>query len=408
MPLSARHRYWVMAWAMLSPICHAAGREVLGPPVSEPAQTPTNKHSIRVRGNTFIDADGRRLQLRGVNYSGFESTAIQGWSAQDPSGSQAGHPGGPKWAALKAWKANTVRFALNEASWLGYRCTDTSGVVHNPDPGGNYRASVKTQVDQAAANGLYVILDLHWSAPGTACPMLQAQMANAAHSIAFWTSVAGTFKRYPSVMFELFNEPFFNFGFSGDAWICMMKGSGCRFTGYPATSGSGEWRDIKQNWAAASYQSMLDAVRNTGATNIVLVGGMQYSQDLSGWLAHRPVDPIQQMAAAWHAYPSAGAEWGSAAYAQPNFAPQIFDDVLGILAAGIPVIVTETGDRNLAGTPAAPLVATITAWADQHDVSVLGWGWNVWGEPDNVLIKDADGTPTDGYGKVFHDWMRTR
>jgi hypothetical protein len=38
-------------------------------------------------------------------------------------------------------------------------------------------------------------------------------------------------------------------------------------------------------------------------------------------------------------------------------------------------------------------------------MSLLGWGWGVWGTEDNVLIKDVNGTPTDGYGKVFHDWM---
>ena len=24
---------------------------------------------------------------------------------------------------------------------------------------------------------------------------------------------------------------------------------------------------------------------------------------------------------------------------------------------------------------------------------------------DNVLIKDVNGTPSDGYGRVFYDWM---
>ena len=76
-----------------------------------------------------------------------------------------------------------------------------------------------------------------------------------------------------------------------------------------------------------------------------------------------------------------------------------------IQAAGFPVIATETGDRNTAATQGAPLVTTVTRWADQHDVSVLGWAWNVWGESDHVLIKDAKGTPTDGYGRVFHDWL---
>lgn len=379
-------------------------------PVNEPVPRPkavAAALSVRVQGRHFIDAAGHPLRLRGVSYSGFESVAIQGWNPKDPSGAQAGQPGGPKWSAIRSWNANTVRLPLNEASWLGHDCVDTAGVTRKPDPGGNYRKAVQDQVAAATAAGLYVILDLHWSAPGDACPMLQTQMANRDHSLAFWTSVATQFKNNPAVLFELFNEPFLNFDFTGDPWAYMMRGSGGAFSGYPATSGSGNWQDVKQAWAIASYQAMVNAVRATGARNVVLVGALQYCQDLSGWLEHRPTDPLSQMAAVWHPYPTFGKTWGTSAYAKPNYSPGIFTDVKQILAAGIPVIATETGDRNVPGTIGAPLVAAITGWADQQEISVIGFTWNVWTEPDNVLIKDVDGTPTDGYGQVFRNWLKT-
>lgn len=365
----------------------------------------TGALAVRVLGGQFVDGGNNKIQLRGVNYSGYEFGPIQGWTGNDPSGAQAGQAGGPNINALKTWKVNTLRIPLNEASWLGYSCTDAGGTVHNPDPAGNYKSSVANVVSQATAAGIYVILDLHWAAPGTMCPMLQGQMANADHSLAFWTSVANLYKNNPAVMFELFNEPFFNFDFSGDAWAYMMKGTGGSFSGYPATGSNGAWKDVKSPWAVASYQQMLDTVRATGATNVVLIGGMQYAQEFSGWLTHKPVDALNQFAAVWHPYPTYGKTWGTYEYSQPNYAPDVFNQVTAIQNAGIPVIATETGDQNSAGTVGAPLVTNITKFADQTGMSLLGWGWDVWGGADNVLIKDVNGTPTDGYGKVFHDWM---
>ena len=362
--------------------------------------------SMRVQGNKFIDASGQIIQPRGVNYSGFEFAAIQGWSPTDPSGGQAGQFGGPNWDALKSWHANIVRFPLNEASWLGYTCTDTDGVARNPDPGGNYRSAVATQVAQANAAGLYVILVLHWAAPGNACPMLQTQMANADNSLDFWISIANQFKNNPSVMFSLYNEPFFNFDFSGgDPWDQMMFGTEGTLTGYPATSNSGNWQNLQQPWTVASYQALINAVRSTGATNVVLVGTLEYSQDFSFWLAHKPTDPMNQMAAVWHAYPTYGAPFGSFEHSQPNFAPDVFADAQQILDANIPVIITESGDQNSPGTVGAPHSSTMTQFADQTGVGIVFWTWDVWGDANNVLIKDVSGTPTDGYGVFVKSWM---
>ena len=377
--------------------------------------------AVHVLGNEFTDASGNVIQLRGVNLSGMEFTAIGGWDVPDPTGDQMGQPFGPNWPAITAWKANVVRIPLNEASWLGLTCVDINGKTRNADPGANYRQTLANLVQSANNAGLYVILDLHWAAPGTLCPMGQGQMMDADHSFAFWTSIAMAYQNNPSVMFELFNEPYLTSDFQGNPWTYMMFGTGGGpFTGIPeAGAGDPLWyEDYQTVWNIASFQDVIMAIRATGATNVILVGALAYSGDLSGWLANKPSDPLNQMGAAWHPYPAYGTKWGTAAYAQPNYAPQVFTEVQNILSAGIPVMVTETGDQNSSGTgigagcalPAnyaqcAPLVTTMIQFADQNGISMLGWTWDTWDSTSYVLIKDGNGTPTDGYGQVFQSWL---
>src|SRR5260370_35326824 len=49
-------------------------------------------------------------------------------------------------------------------------------------------------------------------------------------------------------------------------------------------------------------QSLVNAVRSTGATNVIMLGGEEYSNDLRQWLSHEPADPDHDLAAAWHSY----------------------------------------------------------------------------------------------------------
>lgn len=439
--------------------------------------------AVSVRGNRLIDASGNVLQLRGVSFSGFEYVAISGFNPGDPSGGQAGQPNGPKWSAVKSWNANTVRLTLNESSWLGLTCVDTDGVSRRADPGGNYRSAVATQVQEANAAGLYVILELHWAAPGNACPMVQTQMANMDHSLDFWTSVATAFKGNSAVMFSLYNEPFF-FGLTSpaDPWVALMTGGTLAY--FPATSGTFNYRNVNTPWKSAGMQSMLDAVRATGASNVVLIGGLDFANSMSNWLANMPRDPLNQMVATWHPYPpiqqpkSAAASSGGTGYAigdtitlaKPNtvYEPAILRvsavgaggavsavtvsggqylqtalpaapvsqgissgsgtgatftlgawgnlsstwsmpinwPVVQALSAKLPVVISETGEHNATGTSGAPFLQQLLPFAGANNWSVIGCCWNVFTNQDNVLIKDVDGTPTDGYGRVFYDWMR--
>ena len=347
--------------------------------------------------------------LRGVNISGLEDYAIQGWAwngnhtAYEPWGGDR-----PKWSAILGWKTNVVRIPLNEASWLGLTTYDHDGKPRQADPGRNYRSAVAAAVREATSAGLYVILDLHWNGPnvvvpGKSTPVPQTPfeggggqnpMADLDHSLGFWATVANSFKNNPAVMFELFNEPYFWWLEAGkEEWSVWRDGG--TLTQY--VTGTNPYQ-ITYSWQTAGMQQMINAVRSTGATNVVIVGGVNWCGEMSGWLAHRPVDPLNQMAAAWHAYPNpkdpARPAHGTVQYAYVQE-----------IAAAVPVIISETGDHNTPGTVGSPFVSEVLPWADQHEISYLGWTWDAWQNPDNVLIKDANGTPSDGFGKYYRDHL---
>jgi aryl-phospho-beta-D-glucosidase BglC (GH1 family) len=390
---------------------------VTTPPVITPTPPPAGTLAVSVKGSKFVDGNGAVIQLRGVNVSGLEATAVHQW-AKNADGTynywgDSGLGSAPNYAAIKTWKANAVRFPLNAASWLGLMTYNAAGKAIAADPAKvrGYQASVQAAVTAANAAGLYVILDLHWSAPYFTVtgqtgkvpftPDGQGSFANTDTDLQFWKEVATAYKGNPAVMFELFNEPYLDsFGPTVPADVGQAQRNGGAVGRFLNTAGS-----MTQTWAIAGFQQMTDTIRATGATNVILVSDRNYAKDLRAWLANRITDPLGQVAAVWHGYPAYGAAYGTAAYALPDLGQAAYTALEGILAAGVPVIVTEFGGHNVAGTVGDQFVSNVTAWLDKTGASGIAWSWDVWGNPDFVLVKDAAGTPTDGAGKVIHDWM---
>ena len=60
--------------------------------------------------------------------------------------------------AMKTWNIHAVRIPLNEECWLG-----TSDVPSTGTSGAAYQQAVEDYVNLLVANGINVILDLHWT-----------------------------------------------------------------------------------------------------------------------------------------------------------------------------------------------------------------------------------------------------
>lgn len=328
---------------------------------------PAGGFAIRVDGNHFVDGSGAPVQLRGYNVSGLEYAAIQG--SADPWGGQFDTKN--LWTTIKGRSANAVRIPLNAASWLGYACTgDKSGALvpnRNPDPGGNYKATVAAAVSGAIAAGLYVILDMHIAGPAPYCPQQQTFLPDADHAVEFWKSVAFAFKGNDAVLFELFNEPI-----SGPAnadavadWKVLRDGAGT-MNAFSLLSAGGS--DMRASWKTVGMQALVDAIRGTGADNVILAAGLMWARSFTSWLAYRPMDPLNQLGAVWHVYAFNGVD---TTYNEPA----IFDQAQAILDAGIPIAMTEMADSG------GKMVQRLTDWADAHSVSYFAWAWNSWANP---------------------------
>ncbi|MEU2778327.1 cellulase family glycosylhydrolase [Streptomyces sp. NPDC007162] len=349
---------------------------------AEPPPTPTptgppatgSAPALHVSGTRLVDAGGTAHRLLGVNRSGGEFMCVQGYGIWD---------GPVDDAAIKAiadWKANAVRIPLNEECWLGL-----SGI--KPEyAGANYINAVKELVARVESYGMTPILDLHWSygqytGNSAGCSDVHATcqkpMPDAQYSPSFWSSVAGTFKDDPAAVFDLFNEPYPDRATSTttQAWECWRDGGTCPGIGYEV----------------AGMQDLVNSVRSAGARNVIMIGGLAYSNDLSQWLTYKPTDPAGNLVAAYHVY---------------NFntcsTESCWNSTLAPVAAKVPLVAGEIGEN----TCSHAFVDQVMKWFDDRGLSYLGWTWNTWDcSSGPSLISDYNGTPT-AYGAGLHDHLK--
>jgi hypothetical protein len=324
--------------------------------------SPAAGAGIEVTGNHLTTLGGTTVRLLGVNRSSGEYNCI----SQTKTTVWSGPTNAASIAAMTSWHVNAVRLPLNEDCWLGI-----NGV--NPRLGGaQYRLRVKRYVDALNAAGLYVILDLHWAAPGRILANEQWPMADASHAPAFWRSVGLTFASDRAVLFDLFNEP------SISSWACWENGCSTQFKDIAG-------RNV--TYQTAGMQQLVDAVRSSGARNPLMLGGLAYAGDESQWAQYEPQDPDHQLVVSFHTYNNTVCN--NAACWNQEIAP---------LAATTPVVTGEFGENDCSDSYSLGYMD----WADAHGISYLGWAWDAtdsgWScSAGPALIVNYAGTPT-AYG----------
>jgi endoglucanase len=341
---------------------------------------------VRIVDGQLVTRAGRPVRLLGVDVTGTESACIAGRQVTGATFDDA------EADAIRRWHVDAVRVPLNEDCWLGL-----NGVTAQLSAGA-YRALIERWVGALHRAGIVTILDLHWSAPGGYVADGEWPMADADHSIAFWSQVAATFAASPGVVFDLYNEPTLGDPSpSSDSWLCWLHG--CDTTATRPVQGV----TTSVRYRAAGMQQLVDAVRSAGARQPILVAGLNYANDpCTRWaggivgsrctvLASLPTDPDHQLGLSFHAY-----SWTSC---RTSSCWSSIDRLT--TAARIPLVTTEFGEDDCRDD----FTRAYMRWADAARVSYLAWTWAVnlhrvcvpgfAGQgADLSLLQSWDGTPS--------------
>ncbi len=333
--------------------------------MSFPQKAAAATLSVKVVANQLVNGQGQAVHLIGVDVVANAPCRIV-----PPSTSQAA-------AAIASWHANAVRITLNEDCWLNINNISTAA-------GTSYQQAISNFVNILHGYGLYAILDLHNASAGTQQSTINNIMADADHGPTFWQSVAMTFKNDPAVIFDLVNEPHITSSDTANPWQC--------------------WRDgclIDGSWQAAGMQSLLTAVRSTGATNVIMLGGLRFANDLSGWMQYKPTDPLNQLSASFHMY-------GQSDTKNEGCDTNCWNSTIAQIAQQFPVITGEIGDKDCPITTSTPnpYITQYMTWADQHNISYLAWWWQAQSpytcRDPLSLITDWSGK-TSSYGQIIQN-----
>lgn len=364
---SQKTRRCVVAGAAMTVLITAAcatsrRAEATATPSTHAIATQTTTASpLSVHGNQLVTTGGN-VRLIGVNKSGTEYMCLgKDYGFFDGPSSQASV------TAMKTWNINAVRLPINENCWLG-----DHGV---PNTAAAYRSAITSFVKLLRHNGLFVILDNHVATDGTSAADHILPMPDD-EATAMWASVATTFSRVPGLLFDLYNEP------HDTTWSCWRNGCTIPVGG-----------DVTTPYHSPGMQALVTAIRHTGSTAPILLGGLDWSNDTSQWAAFAPSDPLHQLVVDEHTYgANNGQDLASClAACRAN---------LVALHATYPVVSSEIGNTDCKHA----YVDDYMAWADAHDIGYLAWTWDAtlpgsWTCAGPALIKNYNANPTPtGYG----------
>jgi endoglucanase len=324
-------------------------RRQAAPPLEE-ADTPV------VRGNAIETLDGRPLLLRGLNIPSLE------WNVRGERVLESAQ------VAVDDWRANLIRLAVSPLFWFG-RGGEQNDWNAQDDGGEAYRALVDDVVAYANRRGCYVLLDLH------------VYRSPTEEHAAFWRDAAKRYANRPGVLFDLMNEP------HDTSWKIWRDGGVYTEDGKDADP-AGKTAAGAVLHRSIGMQALVDAVRESGAKNIVVCGGLDWAYDLTGVMnGYGLRDPDGNgIVYSAHIYP-----WKSG-----------WDEKVLVAAKAHPVLVGEVGCQEqpmpweaVAQNP-YKWAPDILAYLGKHRLHWAAWSFHPSASP--CVVSDWDYHPTPAWG----------
>jgi hypothetical protein len=311
----------------------------------------TGPSPLHVDGTKIVDLQGKEFRFHGINVCSLE------WDAKGenvPKSIQV---------SLDTWGANLVRIPMSEDRWFGT-------APDSKDDGAAYRAIIDQIVAEVEARGKYILLDMHWSNAGVTGKNIGQHDLPDDGTREFWKSCAKRYANRSAVLFDLYNEPI------KPSWEKWRNG------GEETETINGQ----KISYHAVGMQTLLEAIRATGAKNLIVAGGLGYASQMDGYPKYCLEDKTGQgVVYANHFYPGWESvdSWETRMLAATKF---------------LPMIVSEFGgdQQSLPLDDPQRRVAQVLAVLKKHD-----WNWCAWcmhPAASPCLIADWTYKPTPYFG----------
>lgn len=315
-------------------------RVALLPVPSRPALGPDDE--LRVKGNRLVNRRGEEVWLQGVAVCSME------WMAKGDHVRESFE------VAIGEWNANVIRLALHSKFWFG-------------EGGAEYRALVDELVGYANGRGCYVVLDLH-----------EYRAPTEKHA-RFWTDCAARFANRPGVLFDILNEPY------QISWNEWRNGGELKDGNRDAPAESEDGRGLTET---IGMQKLVEVVRATGARNVVIAGGLDWSYDCSGILDGFALDDPGGNGIAYsvHVYPWKS-DWQGKFLACAEKYPLFLGEV-GCMMKKMPFEKTLVDPYQWA--------PDILACIQRHRLCWTAWSFHTQAQP--CVLADWNYTPTPCWG----------